>query len=128
MPSYNPDNGILIQRAVQSIYDGTFTKITHATREIPHLYSRVKNRLTGRISHDEHNRPGELLTISKEEGLIIWLNTLDKLKIHILKEILEYKYNRILATRSQLNNQEQQYYSNKLAPRFIKHHNFKLRP
>jgi hypothetical protein len=71
MPSYNPDDEILIQRAVQSIYDSTFTKITHATREIPHLYSRVKNRLAGRTSHVERDKLGKLLIISEEEGLII---------------------------------------------------------
>jgi hypothetical protein len=106
MPSYNPDDEILIQRAVQSIYDSIFTKITHVIREIPHLYGRVKNRLIGRISRVERDGLGKLLIISEEEGLVIWPNTLDKLKTRTSKEMLEYKCNRILATRFRLNNQK----------------------
>lgn len=44
--TYQEDE-ILVQEAVSAILHGTFPSIAAATRETPHLYGRVKHRVSG---------------------------------------------------------------------------------
>ena len=68
-------------------------------RQTPHLYGRVKQRLSGHQSCTDCSGPNKLLSDCKEEGLILWLKTLEKIGTRASKEMLENECNKILRRR-----------------------------
>lgn len=86
-----------IKFLVQSIHNGIFPTIAAATRDCPHLYGRVKNRLAGRGSRSERPATNRLLTDNEEKAIVLWVSRLEELGTRPTTYMLENEANRLLA-------------------------------
>ena len=79
----------LVQDACQGFDDGTYASIADASREIGAPYHRIRARYNGRDSRSMRPSTNRLLSNTEEQGLLIWIEALNKLGTRLSKRMLE---------------------------------------
>src|SRR6185312_13937088 len=87
----------LVQDACQGLIDGTYATIAEASRETGASYHRIRARYNGKDSRSTRPSTNRLLSNTEEQGLLIWIEALNKLRTRPSKRMLEKKCNSLLA-------------------------------